>query len=110
MPPTVQAFVTPREFNVAAPAVRVPEQEALAREMRPVTPTVPEHKTFAIVESPVTAIVELNVEEPETRVPIVAEVAFRDVAVVAWRDVVDPVATMKLLMTVVVAFVTVNRG
>ena len=111
VPPTVQAFVTPRDFNVAAPVVfRVPEHKAFAREVKPVTPSVPEHETFASVESPVTAIVELNVEEPETRVPIVAELAFRDVAVVSWRDAVEPVATTKLFLTVVVVGVTVKRG
>ena len=74
------------------------------------TPSVPEHEAFTSVESPVTAIVELNVAEPETRVPVVTEVALRDVAVVAWRDAVDPVATTKLLTTVVVVGETVKRG
>ena len=94
--------------DVRPVTLRVPEHDAFAREVIPVTPSVPEHEAFESVESPVTAIVELNVEEPETRVPIVAEVAFRDVAVVAWRDAVDPVATAKLLLTVVVVGVTAN--
>ena len=96
--------------DVRPVTLSVPEHDAFAREVIPATPSVPEHEAFASVESPVTAIVELNVEEPETRVPIVAEVAFRDVAVVAWRDAVDPVATTKLLMTVVVVGETVKRG
>ena len=96
--------------DVRPVTLRVPEHDAFAREVIPATPSVPEHEAFGSVESPVTAIVELNVEEPETRVPIVADVAFRDVAVVAWRDAVDPVATTKLLTTVVVVGETVKRG
>ena len=96
--------------DVRPVTLSVPEHDAFAREVIPVTPSVPEHEAFASVESPVTAIVELNVEEPDTRVPIVAELAFRDVAVVAWRDAVDPVATTKLLTTVVVVGETVKRG
>ena len=96
----------------------------------PVTPNVPLHATFvrAVVSiesapdvsfrglvidnrSCLAAILAWrSVKAPPARVPIVAVPTVKVVAVVAWRGAVDPVATAKLLLTVGVIGVTVNRG
>ena len=120
-------FIVTSPLNVAFTAVIAPMKEEApvkvdaALTVRVLSDEIPEDVivasvvspdivTAASVESPVIAIVELNVAEPETRVPVVIEVAPREVAVAAAIFDVEPFATTKLLTTVVVVSVMVKRG
>ena len=116
-------------IEVKAPPESVP-MDADASVATPVTPNVQLHATFvravvSIESAPDVSFRGLVTENRSclaailawrfvkafpARVPIVAVPTVKVVAVASWRDDVEPVATARLLLTVVVVFVTTNNA